>query len=102
MTPYQLSITTPNGKIFDEQVESASFPGADGSFGILARHTPFVAALRKGTIYIRGSSAETYFAITSGVVEVNKDGSVLVLLDHAQKAPSQEEAKVLLQSFNPN
>lgn len=102
MNTFALSIITPNGKQFDDTVESVIAPGREGSFGILAGHTPFVSALKQGIIEIKQSQQNIFFAINSGIVEINDKGSVLMLLDSVQKATSIENAKNLLKSFNPN
>ena len=56
MLTYQLTILTPDGKIFDNPVEELMAPGAAGMFGVLAQHASMVAALNKGVLKIKQNS----------------------------------------------
>ena len=85
MSNYQLSIITPTEKIFEGQVEYLSAPGSEGSFGILGHHAPIVSSLKEGTLKIKQDGEEKKFAITTGILEVNCEGNVLVLSDSARK-----------------
>lgn len=102
MTNFSLSIITPYGKQFDDEVEALIAPGKEGSFGVLARHIPIIAALSKGIVQIKKDNQSFYFAINSGILEVSHEGRVLMLLDRAEKATSPESAQGLLKAFNPN
>lgn len=44
----QLTIITPDQKIFEGEVEEATFPGATGSFQVLKNHAALVSALTRG------------------------------------------------------
>ena len=39
----KLEIITPDKKIFEGEVKSAVFPGAEGSFGLLNNHAAMIA-----------------------------------------------------------
>ena len=45
-----LEIVTPDEKVFEGEVNSATFPGSDGSFQVLNGHAPLVTTLGKGDI----------------------------------------------------
>ena len=77
---YQLSIITPNGKLFDDQIEFLKVKGSAGELGILARHTPFITTLKKGVLAI---NQKIFFAINSGILEVDGGGHVVILADDA-------------------
>ncbi|MCA9408332.1 MAG: ATP synthase F1 subunit epsilon [Candidatus Omnitrophica bacterium] len=85
MANLHLSIITPNGKVFDESVESVSVPGEEGSVGILANHAPFVTTLKDGTIEVRQNQSMERFNIKSGILEVDVGSEVLILVDQAIK-----------------
>jgi len=45
-----LEILTPDQKVFEGQVDSATFPGTKGSFQVLNNHAPLVSTLEKGKV----------------------------------------------------
>ncbi len=66
-----IEIVTPDEKIFEGEVESATFPGTDGSFQILNHHAPLVTTLGKGDIkYKQEKQKEVNIQVDGGVVEV--------------------------------
>ncbi len=75
-----LEIVTPDEKVFEGEVISASFPGSDGSFQILNNHAPMVSTLGKGDIrYTQEKKDEILILVEGGVVEVmNNKVNVLV------------------------
>jgi hypothetical protein len=48
MADFSLTIVTPEGNVFDGQVEYVSAMGIVGSLGILANHAPMICALKAG------------------------------------------------------
>lgn len=99
MSTYQFLIVTPDGKVFDEQIEGLVAPGLLGYFGVLARHTPMIASLKKGPLKLKKNDAELYYAVSSGLLEVNVEGSVLLLSDYAVKAQNNDDAKMKAMDF---
>ena len=75
-----LSVVTPEGHAFQGEADAVVLPGAEGEFGVLAGHEPFLTALRIGTITIRQPGGEALFAaVSQGFAEVHEDGlSVMV------------------------
>ena len=53
-----LEIVTPDEKVFEGEVVSASFPGSDGSFQILNNHAAMVSTLGKGDIRYKPEKKE--------------------------------------------
>lgn len=102
MNTYHLSIITPNGKVFDDQVESLVAPGAAGSLGILAGHAPIVVSLKNGLLAVKKENEERFYAISAGILEVSGQNRVLVLSDYAVEYHSLEEAKQHTTSSNTN
>ncbi|NML66476.1 ATP synthase F1 subunit epsilon [Hymenobacter sp. RP-2-7] len=76
-----LEIITPDRKVFEGDVSSARFPGADGSFEVLNNHAPLISALQAGDVVLNGSGAGT-FHISGGIVEVLRN-NVVVLAESA-------------------
>ena len=80
---YRLSIITPSGKVFEEEIDSLQLPGVEGSFGVLKNHIPIVTLLKKGLVTIKQQNQSKYFSINSGILEVNAKTDVLLLADEA-------------------
>lgn len=75
-----LEILTPEKKLYTGEVYGIQLPGVDGSFEILDRHAPLIAALGEGKMKVLKdkSNAELY-TITGGFVEMlNNKATVLV------------------------
>jgi F-type H+-transporting ATPase subunit epsilon len=67
----KLEIVTPEGKAFEGEATSVSFPGAEGGFEVLNNHTALVSVLKKGDLVVRtGNQAQTLH-IEGGVAEVS-------------------------------
>ncbi|MCU0418186.1 MAG: ATP synthase F1 subunit epsilon [Cyclobacteriaceae bacterium] len=75
-----LEIITPEKKVFEGEVMSATFPGTDGSFQILNHHAPLVSLLKHGPVEYKGKDANAQLTITGGVVEV-LNNKVILLAD---------------------
>jgi F-type H+-transporting ATPase subunit epsilon len=75
-----LEIVTPDQKVFEGEVLSATFPGTDGSFQILNYHAPLLSTLKKGKIVYKDKKNEYDVTIDGGVVEV-LNNKVIVLAE---------------------
>ena len=75
-----LEILTPETKLYSGEVYGIQLPGIAGSFEVLDKHAPLVAALGKGNIKVLKSKTDiTNYNIESGFVEVlNNKTTVLV------------------------
>lgn len=75
-----LEILTPEHKVFTGEVTGIQLPGVSGSFEILEKHAPMVAALGKGKMKIikQKSNTETY-QIEGGFVETMQNKTVVLL-----------------------
>jgi len=102
----KLEIITPNGAIFDAEVKQVTLPGAEGEFGVLAKHATLVSLLDTGVIVIeKTDGTEVAVAINSGYVKVDEekttcivDGAVALSGEDGDLAKALEEAKTLLKS----
>ena len=84
MTSFALEILTPARRVFAGESESIVLPGFEGSFGVLAGHTPLLARLSAGRIMIRQGTQEHYFNCGPGVADVDPK-HVTVLVDSAEE-----------------
>jgi len=77
----KLEIVRPDKKLYEGNVRSVTFPGAEGSFGVLNNHAPMISTLKAGIVeIIEDSNTKQSFEIKGGVVEVLKN-SVIVLAE---------------------
>jgi len=73
-----LEIYTPDQKVFEGQVDSATFPGTKGSFQVLNNHAPLISTLEKGTVIYKIKNTKEEVSIAGGVVEVLNNKVVLL------------------------
>jgi len=75
-----LEILTPEKRLYSGDVYGVQLPGIAGSFEVLDRHAPLVAALGKGNIKVLKTKSDVVsYNIQSGFVEVlNNKTTVLV------------------------
>jgi len=67
-------LVSPERLLRSEPVEMVVVPGAEGDFGVLAGHTPFISAVRPGVIDIheKGRVRERIF-VAGGFAEVSPE-----------------------------
>jgi F-type H+-transporting ATPase subunit epsilon len=66
-----LTVLTPEKKIFSGEINSVKVPGANGQFEILKNHAPIVSSLVTGPVRIISSDGnKTIFNIAKGFIEV--------------------------------
>ncbi len=91
MDTMKLSIVTPNGEIFNDDIKSVSLPGKEGEFGVLPNHSSLVSSLTVGVIEIEKKNSTEAVAINWGHVKVTED-SVDVLVDGAVALSTDEDS----------
>jgi len=80
-TPFQVEVLTPEGLVFDDEVEMLSTRTAVGSIGVLAKHTPLLALLEPTELRLFKSDSDVVaFAQGEGYLQV-QDSRALVLVD---------------------
>ena len=104
MEEIRVSIVTPEGLIFDEEVKSATLPGEAGEFGVQYAHSDLMSLLKSGVIEIvKKNNEKEYVAIDWGYAKVDgKSVDILangaVALGEGSIAESLQKAKELLKS----
>lgn len=78
----KLEIVTPEEKIYSEDVDMVTLPGAEGELGVYPRHVPVLTTLKPGELRVIKDGRETVMAVGEGFVEIKTDG-VSVLTDMA-------------------
>lgn len=92
MDTLRLSIVTPNGPIFNEDVKTVTLPGKEGEFGVLPGHASLVSSLTVGVIVIEKENSTEAVAINWGHVKVS-ESSVDVLADGAVALTHGEDSE---------
>ncbi|AXH10308.1 F0F1 ATP synthase subunit epsilon [Malaciobacter halophilus] len=93
METIRLSIVTPNGEIFNDDVKTVTLPGKEGEFGVLPGHSSLVSSLTVGVIVIEKANSTEAVAINWGHVKVN-ESSVDVLADGAIALTQGEDSNI--------
>ena len=76
MKTYLLSISSPDGTVFREEVQNLVARGVGGDLAIMAGHTPFVTSLKPCTIKIELPDNTTKTAkVDGGLLTVTKEGA---------------------------
>jgi F-type H+-transporting ATPase subunit epsilon len=77
---FHLTIAKVAENLFDGEAVSATLPGAEGVFTVMANHEAFVTPLKAGEVRVKSAEGEELsFAIDSGIAEVS-GGQATVLL----------------------
>jgi F-type H+-transporting ATPase subunit epsilon len=80
---FPVEIVTPLGVVFEGEAEHVRAPGALGSFGVLANHTPFITPMTEGQIIVRSTEGEKTYLTSGGLADVS-GGKVLILAEDAR------------------
>jgi F-type H+-transporting ATPase subunit epsilon len=80
-TPFKVEVLTPEGEVFNEEVEMVSTRTSVGSIGILANHQPLLAMLNPTELRLYKSESEVVrYAQGEGFLQMTGDHA-LVLVD---------------------
>lgn len=83
MANFHFELVSPEKLVFSGDVEQVDVPGAEGDFGVLAGHAPFVTTLRPGILTVHGEKGEQQMVVLGGFAEVSAEG-LTVLADVAE------------------
>ena len=93
-TKFPVEILTPEGELFNDEVEMVSTKTALGQIGILANHAPLLATLDPTELRIYKSESEIVsFAQAEGYLQVG-DNRVMILVQEAVE-PDQLDTAAL-------
>ena len=85
MAKLHFSLVAPERQLFSGEVDQVDAPGAEGDFGVLAGHAPFMTTLREGTVTITDGTTTRAFSIQGGFADVTGEG-LTILAEHAVEA----------------
>jgi F-type H+-transporting ATPase subunit epsilon len=85
MKTVSVSIVTPDGPVYESDVEMVSTKAASGELGILPGHVPMVAPLAIGAVRLKKDGHTDLVAVSGGFLEVRPD-KVTILAQAAENA----------------
>lgn len=93
MDTFQVHILAADRTFYEGPCVSLTIPTSDGEQGILAHHSPMIAAVQTGTLRWRIPGGEVELAAVSpGMMKVEKN-EVLVLVDSAERPEEIDEMR---------
>ena len=91
-TPFRVEVLTPEGEVFNDDVEMVSTHTAVGSVGILAHHQPMLAMLDPAELRLYRSEGEVIrYAQGEGFLQVSGTRALL-LVDELQDPAALDAA----------
>ncbi len=94
----KLSISTPNGAVYESDVDHIVCKSQDGEFAIFKDHIAIVSIINEG--YIKAvKNGEEFIAITSGVLEFNAN-ECIVLAQVGFRGKTYQEALSKKDAYN--
>ncbi len=92
MKTLSVNIVTPDGPVYDSEVDMIIAKTAAGEIGILPGHIPTVAPLQIGAVKLKNEGKYEYVAVNGGFVEVRPE-KVTILAQSAEVASSIDLAR---------
>ena len=93
-TPFPVEILTPEGEVFNDEVEMISTRTTVGEIGILANHAPLLGMLEPTELRVYKSEGEVLrFAQSEGYIQVGGNHAMLLLQE--VQAPDQLDVATL-------
>lgn len=110
MSVIHLVILSPSSKFFEGDVDMVTVPTKLGPIGVLPSHYPIISLLISGEMHIKIGSVIQYFAVSGGLISVQKDQTLILAeaierpqdIDVARARAAKERAETLLASKDPN
>jgi F-type H+-transporting ATPase subunit epsilon len=93
-TPFRVEVLTPDGEVFNDEVEMVSTRTVVGSIGVLANHAPLLATLDPTELRLYRSESEIVrFAQSEGYLQV-AGNHVLLLVEEAHDPGSLDAGQL--------
>ena len=83
MARLNVEVVTPEKRLAQVEADEVIAPGADGLFGVLPGHTPYLSVLQPGLLKVTSAGSTQLFYVGGGFCEVGDD-QVRVLADIAE------------------
>ena len=72
------SLVSPERELFSGEVKQVDAPGAEGEFGVLPQHAPFMTTLKPGVVRIHEESGVTPVFVRGGFADVTPAGLTIL------------------------
>jgi len=104
----KLTIATPNGIVYEDQIEKITIPTVAGEITMLPEHEAMVSVLKAGEIIIYKDDYQINLALSGGVLEMRPTNELYLIADSAERAEeidveraeaSKKRAEELLQQI---
>jgi len=92
MAKIKLKIVTPEGPIYDDEVDELYVPGEEGEIGIKPMHTALMEMIAPGELRILSGGSETSLAVGEGFAEILQE-EVNVMTEGAIEAAEIDEVE---------
>src|SRR5918911_3876125 len=93
-TKFRAEVLTPEGQVFDDEVEMVSTRTGVGSIGVLANHAPLMAILEPTELRLYRSEGDVVsFAQGEGYLQV-ADNRALVLVEEATSPDDLDKSDI--------
>ncbi|UOE77988.1 F0F1 ATP synthase subunit epsilon [Parageobacillus thermoglucosidasius] len=92
MKTIKVSVVTPDGPVYEADVEMVSTKAKSGELGILPGHIPLVAPLEISAVRLKQGGKTEYIAVSGGFLEVRPD-KVTILAQAAERAEDIDVAR---------
>lgn len=108
--PLHLTIVTPEGEVWNGEVDRVVFPGVEGEFGVLQGHERFLTPLKIGEVASVYNGETRFAAMSGGFADVGPDGVVAMVetcelaeeIDVPRAEAARDRAKAELDQGSPN
>ncbi|MBT2573009.1 F0F1 ATP synthase subunit epsilon [Bacillus sp. ISL-51] len=94
MKTVKVNIVTPDGPVYDADIEMVSVRAESGDLGILPGHIPTVAPLKIGVVRLKKDGQTELAAVSGGFLEVRPD-QVTILAQAAETAEGIDKERAL-------
>ena len=91
MANIHITVSTHQGKLYDEVCDHVVVKSKDGEFAIYPNHVPVITTFSQGLIKLVREEIELYVSLLSALVEFNKN-ELTVLAQEAQIGRDKESA----------
>ena len=72
------SLVAPEREVISGEVDRVDAPGAEGDFGVLAGHAPFMTALREGRVTVVNGAETRVYDVQGGFADVTASGLIIL------------------------
>ncbi|MBE5817862.1 MAG: hypothetical protein E7312_02270 [Clostridiales bacterium] len=79
MKTYKLTVATPNGNVFEDEVVMLTVRGVAGELAVMAGHIPFVTAIKPSDCKIELENGDERFGhVEGGLLTVSNESVTLL------------------------